>query len=248
MPFRPIDLAFKLFFLYSLPFSRPPSHRFPLFNHSQFTTLENTPPEYLLLGSGARQAFSADTFCLGLSFLHLLTGLEPYEELLRDVRCPEYLLRRLRGIWEHPEADAEVNPYAVICEVIHSLETGDADEDDLSNPQRVLYDTFYRYFVLFGCPAEASEASEPAVGAGAGGAVETTAGVSILWGSSNPVWNAVRDSLFSQPQPKEKRQKGRRKQLDGDPDLSAKRACRMQFERDFGAWSVQSGAHEIMHG
>lgn len=41
---------------------------------NQFTTLENTPIEYLVCGSDARQAYSADTFCLGLSFLHLLTG------------------------------------------------------------------------------------------------------------------------------------------------------------------------------
>ena len=41
---------------------------------NQFTTLENTPIEYLILGSEARQAYSADTFCLGLCFFHLLTG------------------------------------------------------------------------------------------------------------------------------------------------------------------------------
>ena len=61
----------------------------------QFTTLENTPPEFLICGSAARQAFSADTFPLGLATLHLLTGQEPYEELLADVRCPAYL----KQIW-----------------------------------------------------------------------------------------------------------------------------------------------------
>ena len=63
----------------------------------QFTTLENTPPEFLICGSAARQAFSADTFPLGLATLHLLTGQEPYEELLVDVRCPAYLKRVWQG-------------------------------------------------------------------------------------------------------------------------------------------------------
>jgi hypothetical protein len=37
--------------------------------HQQFTTLENTPPEFLISGSGARQAYSADTFPLGISII-----------------------------------------------------------------------------------------------------------------------------------------------------------------------------------
>lgn len=31
----------------------------------QYTTLENTPPEFLVMGNLARQAYSSDTFCLG---------------------------------------------------------------------------------------------------------------------------------------------------------------------------------------
>lgn len=38
---------------------------FPLHFPTQLTTLENTPPEFLLAGTGARQAYSADTFPLG---------------------------------------------------------------------------------------------------------------------------------------------------------------------------------------
>lgn len=40
----------------------------------QFTTLENTPIEFLLEGDAAEQSFAADTFSLGLSLLHLFTG------------------------------------------------------------------------------------------------------------------------------------------------------------------------------
>jgi hypothetical protein len=40
----------------------------------QFTTLENTPIEFLLEGDQALQSFAADTFSLGLCLLHLFTG------------------------------------------------------------------------------------------------------------------------------------------------------------------------------
>lgn len=40
----------------------------------QFTTLENTPVEFLLEGDAAEQSFAADTFSLGLCLLHLFTG------------------------------------------------------------------------------------------------------------------------------------------------------------------------------
>lgn len=40
----------------------------------QFTTLENSPVEFLLEGDAAEQSFAGDTFSLGLSLLHLFTG------------------------------------------------------------------------------------------------------------------------------------------------------------------------------
>jgi hypothetical protein len=81
---------------------------------------------------------------LGLSFLHLLTGHEPYEELLKDVKCPPYLAVQLHHIWSTSDP---TSPYYVISEVISSL---DAD-DDAGNmyPGMVLYHTLYRYMVLF---------------------------------------------------------------------------------------------------
>ncbi|CAH0478439.1 unnamed protein product [Peronospora belbahrii] len=55
----------------------------------QFTTLENTPVEFLLEGDAAKQSYAADTFCLGLCVLHLFTGCAPYEEIFgtRDLPC-----------------------------------------------------------------------------------------------------------------------------------------------------------------
>lgn len=40
----------------------------------QFTTLENSPIEFLLEGDAAVQSYAADTFSLGLCLVHLLTG------------------------------------------------------------------------------------------------------------------------------------------------------------------------------
>ncbi len=110
----------------------------------QFTTLENTPIEFLLLGSDARQSYSSDTFCLGLSFLHLMTGYEPYEELLKDVHCPEYLRDRLKVYYDTNDS---TSPYYIISELMACVDTSSADD---AAQEYVLYDTLYRYLVLFG--------------------------------------------------------------------------------------------------
>ncbi len=44
-----------------------------------FSTLENTPPELLVLGTHADVSFAMDTFQMALSMLHLFTGDAPYE-------------------------------------------------------------------------------------------------------------------------------------------------------------------------
>lgn len=101
-----------------------------------------------MLGSSARQSFSYDTFQLGLCFLHLLTGHEPYEELLKDVKCPTYLFNSLKSIWNIKKSDKK-NPYFVIMEVIESLDY-DPEDPESQDISSVLYDTLYRYVVLFG--------------------------------------------------------------------------------------------------
>ncbi|CAM9674294.1 unnamed protein product, partial [Phaeothamnion confervicola] len=123
-----------------------------------FTTLENVPPEQLVLGSRARQDFANDTFSLGLAVLHLFTGEAPYEELLGDVLCPRELRgtagrRRsgLAGAWH-----GGGHEYDVILRVMRTEE--DDDGEDAANSSGggddlVLYDTFYRYLVLLGVPA-----------------------------------------------------------------------------------------------
>ncbi len=44
-----------------------------------FSTLENTPPELLVLGTRANVSFAMDTFQMAISMLHLFTGDAPYE-------------------------------------------------------------------------------------------------------------------------------------------------------------------------
>ncbi|CAI5720617.1 unnamed protein product [Peronospora effusa] len=103
----------------------------------QFTTLENSPVEFLLEGDAAKQSYAADTFCLGLCVLHLFTGCAPYEEILEDVRCPIELLKDLKFIWMSPRKNSGFS-------VIKSVARGD-DENTLCH-------TLYRFIVLFGLP------------------------------------------------------------------------------------------------
>jgi serine/threonine protein kinase len=106
----------------------------------QFTTLENTPPDYLILGNAAEQGIGHDCFGLGLCMLHLFTGHGPYEEILEKVVCPENLKGKLRKIWKSASHDV------IRSVMLYDNEDGQEVEDD------TLYNTFYRFLVLFGVP------------------------------------------------------------------------------------------------
>lgn len=106
----------------------------------QFTTLENTPADFLILGNAAVQGYGHDSFGLGLCMLHLFTGHAPYEELLHEVVCPDNLRAKLRRIWKHKSHD-----------VIHSVML-DNDDNGVEIEDQTLCDTLYRYLVLFGIP------------------------------------------------------------------------------------------------
>lgn len=116
---------------------------------AHFTTLENTPPDFMILGDDATQGHEHDSFGLGLSMLQLFTGSKPYEEILEDVACPPNLKKRLRGVWENESIDG----YSVIRSVI--FDGVDKDEDGHiieGDPDETFYDTLYRFLVLFGIP------------------------------------------------------------------------------------------------
>eukprot|EP00934_Nitzschia_sp_Nitz4_P000802 Nitzschia sp. Nitz4//scaffold39_size137210//25365//29046//NITZ4_003189-RA/size137210-processed-gene-0.85-mRNA-1//1//CDS//3329550353//802//frame0 len=116
---------------------------------AQFTTLENTPADFMILGDNASQGHGHDNFGLGLCMLHLFTGHAPYEEIMEEVVCPGTLKGKLRHIWEN-EDEYEFS-------VIRSVILSNVDKDEQGHiiegePDEVLYDTFYRFLVLFGIP------------------------------------------------------------------------------------------------
>lgn len=116
---------------------------------AQFTTLENTPIDFLILGDAAHQGHGHDCFGLGLCMLHLFTGHAPYEEILEDVNCPQNLKRELRTIWENEEESDYSVIRSLILSGVYKDEEGHIIEGE---PDEVLYDTLYRFIVLFGIP------------------------------------------------------------------------------------------------
>lgn len=116
----------------------------------QFTTIENTPPDYLIHGDSATQGHGHDNFGLGLCMLHLFTGHAPYEEILDDVFCPVSLKKKLRQIWVEDE-------YAGF-NAVRTMILLDVDGDE-GEPDETLYHTLYRFLVLFGIPKESSKCS-----------------------------------------------------------------------------------------
>ncbi len=150
---------------------------------AQFTTLENTPIDFMILGDHACQGHGHDYFGLGLCMLHLFTGHAPYEEILEKVTCPPVLKERLRILWECEDEEQ----YSVIRGVI--LSNVDKDEEGHileGEPNEVLYDTLYRFLVLFGLPDLPPS----------------------LRGSK--VWNAVKQCLEGPQAPRNRGRKGKK--------------------------------------
>jgi serine/threonine protein kinase len=193
-----------------------------------FTTLENTPPEFLLLGSKASSSsFACDTFGLGLCYLHLLTGVAPYEELLNEVSCPPDLRSLLKELWTTNDRSSQ---YYVIHEVLDSLVEGDADTDDEEpalgqresavdddSVMNVLYDTLYRFVVLVGLPP-----------------IDLFAGIDASTGSMarNPVVLALHAALAG------------RQQTFG---VDAVRNSMHIYNQDAAKWSISVGSSEHMN-
>lgn len=119
---------------------------------AQFTTLENTPPDFLILGDQALQGHGHDCFGLGLCMLHLFTGHAPYEEIL-EVTCPCNLKKELRRIWENEEETQYSVVRSIVLADVYKNEDGHVIEGEADD---TLYDTLYKYLVLFGIPDDSS--------------------------------------------------------------------------------------------
>lgn len=183
----------------------------------QFTTLENTPPEFLLLGSMARQAFSADTFPLGLAYFHLLTGYEPYEALLADVYCPPYLLHQLRQVWSPKDVEDQ---YYVIQEVVNTCRLDAEDEVHAEGYDgAILCHTLYRYLVIFGAPEE--------------------------WEAASLALDVCQQAL-GLPDNAASSRRMRRTKRACTKESESRMACQSQFQADHAIWGWKTGSHPLM--
>lgn len=179
----------------------------------QFTTLENTPPEFMIIGDSATQGHGHDAFGFGLCMLHLFTGHAPYEEILEDVICPPDLKRKLKRIWE----DEEMEGYSVIQSLV--LADVHKDEDGViieGEPDGVLYDTIYRFLVLFGIPENKYKIKE-----------------------NGKVWKAIITSLEGGGSKGRVRAYGRNNGTTKGPDSA-------QFEQDQMMYSVRHGSNDYI--
>lgn len=159
---------------------------------------------------------------MGLSFLHLLTGGAPYEELMENVHCPLLLRNKLRNIWLKGD---ENDPYYVIYQVVDSLVDHSISISTDCQDDAVLCDTLYRYVVLLG----GSSALRT-------GLIENELYV------NNPVWSAVVHCLGLIPEPSRvspvitvKRRANSR------ANIAANQECIDTYLRDVDEWSINSG-------
>ena len=183
-----------------------------------FTTLENTPADYMIIGDSAEQGYGHDCFGLGLCMLHLFTGHAPYEEILETVRCPPNLKKKLQNIWENEKS----NGY----EVIRSVILGDVFEDEEGNvegePDETLYDTLYRFLVLFGVPKEKFE-----------------------WKEGSRVWRAIDSCLGPEDTASIVPNNARRPRRNvANPIRSTKGLDSTQYRNDCRSFSIFNGENE----
>jgi hypothetical protein len=170
---------------------------------------------------------------LGLSFLHLLTGHEPYEVLLADVRCPLFLCKELRELWTPDDPEDQ---YFLIRQVVRSLDFGDAEVDDRGDYDGLLLcDTLYRFLVMFGTKGLPLPPSAQQVEDG-----EADLGLSAC--ASSRAWRIVCEALGLD---------NRAAPVVGANAAARERErerdqCARQFQRDCSQWSFASGSNPVM--
>ena len=161
--------------------------------------------------------------------MHALCGANvPYEEMMADVTCPEYLVERLQMLWENQRipaglststgtGDVKVSDYRIMKEVIESL---DVSSDDGTDPRRVLYDTLYRYLVLIDFDETCDNVFE-----------------------DNPVYDIIVDVLHATPNSNATTSRRLRKQ---NADETKRAAARAQYAEQKNMWNWQFGVHPHM--
>ena len=169
-----------------------------------------------------------------------MTGLEPYEELLKDVKCPNYLAIKLHKLWNNKDI---LNQYYIITEVINSLDvTSDNILDDINNdskngkdkyPGMILYHTLYRYLVLFGIPNDfiINTNSNHSNQMNNNNNSNNSSNNQLCPCADNPVWSVIMESLG----------------IDGKISRNMnKDECIKRYHTDHSLWSIHNGNHSHM--
>lgn len=146
---------------------------------------------------------------------------------MADVKCPPSLKKRLADIWLYCDP---LSPYHVLGEVIRSVETEDGSAESFDS---TLFDTLYRYVVLFGLP-------EFDLG-------KRDMSQRAIYNEDNPVWVAVTEELGYSAM-------GYRV-LRADKGYPRRRLCSSrskskssveQYDKDCALWSIKIGSHPII--
>ena len=183
----------------------------------QFATLENSPPEFLYLGDATQQGYDADTWGIGLCFLHLLTGKEAYDEILTTATCPAPLREELLKLWQAPRRGAKPTAAKPAFSVLASaLEDFGTD---------TLLDTMYRIAVLLGLPDDA-----------------TLRAHGLL---SNPVLKLLRQACVGLAAPANKRGRGKKPAKPTKAD-ALWADCRATYAADVSRFNLWSGDNPLM--
>ena len=169
----------------------------------------------------------------------MLTGDEPYEELLKDVRCPSYLAERLRKLWLVSDSDSQ---YYILNEVVQSLDDDCYDAPSSSSSsglESILLDTLYRYFVLCGASDE----------------VQCEMSTTHSLYRQSAVWNAMLDAVDLRTTASAITRKASYGGVSERNDFKGKATrrkhvehgqCIEQFHSDLGLWSIHYGTHPTM--
>jgi len=191
---------------------------------AQYTTIENSPPEQLILGDCAKQGHGHDNFGLGLCMLHLFTGNAPYEEILESVVCPPNLRNALKKVWENSSPHRNGTTYQILQSIILDDVFEHEDGSIEGVPDMTVYDTLYRFLVLFGVPEESSRSK-----------------------GGERVWNAISSTLVGKNKKSAKRELRRSKRAEKRPENTNDTAPDLQqFIRDQAAFSLSRGTNAII--
>ena len=186
-----------------------------------FTTIENAPPEYLVLGDEARVGYGADTWALGLCALHALTGSGPVEESLAGARCPTELRIALEATWRGSHAVPQrrgghsTSNYRALRVILDSGDNG------------ALADSLYRAFVLVAGASRDDEAGE------------------ALATSANPVWSLLQSCGIVTDRAASATARRAAAASSGERSMSraATANVRARFASDVALYSLLYGSH-----